>query len=459
MKKKDRYAKEESLSREELVMLRAQIQNSGEDRSKLPPHDTSDRANAVRFAKRNPLFIASMITILLLLIAAMIFGGIMLAKHLASRPNTSDFTIYLGTEAYEMPYEEAMRDGTLYVDMKKIATFAGMITSGSEQRVKFTASSDQYLRFENDSEFAVISGSMVEMSTRAVVNKDVCLVPITFLQKVVSQGIKCKVDTQHNVIKITRQLYQDSKAPAELLFVTDGFTVIQAIKPIKQEEIGPDAYPIDIAPYLAYIAPANANDYLVLVNKQNALEASYEPSDLVGLMSDEISVASKNSSLQLRRDAAYALKAMMLAMEAENPALIEDLLVTSAYRTYQYQEGLYQGYVREYMAGGMSEAEAMAEASKTSARAGESEHQTGLCFDFITKWMNGNLDERFETTLAFEWLKENAHLYGFILRYPADKVAETGYSYEPWHYRFVGREAAVEIYNSGMCLEEYLALN
>ena len=101
----------------------------------------------------------------------------------------------------------------------------------------------------------------------------------------------------------------------------------------------------------------------------------------------------------------------------------------------------------------------MAEASKTSARAGESEHQTGLCFDFITKWMNGNLDERFETTLAFAWLKENAHLYGFILRYPADKVAETEYSYEPWHYRFVGRKAAVEIYHSGMCLEEYLALN
>ncbi len=458
MKKKERYAKEESLSHEELAMLR-EIKNSGEDRSKLPPYDTSDRANAVRFAKRNPVFIASMCVILLLLIAALIFGGIMLAKYLASRPNTSDFTVYLGTESYEMPYEEAMREGTLYVDMKKIATFAGMITSGSEQRVKFTASSEQYLRFENDSEFAAISGSKVEMPAKAVVNKDVCLVPFDFLQKVVAQGLRLKLDTKNNVIKVTRQLYKDTKAPAEVLFATDGFTVIQAIKPADKIEITADSYPIDIAPYLSYIDPANANDYLILVNKQNAIAETYQPSDLVGLTSAEIGVPAKNNSLQLRRDAAYALKAMMLAMEAENPAIVEELLVTSAYRTYQYQQGLYNGYVRDYMAGGMSEAEAMAKASETSARAGESEHQTGLCFDFITKSMNGNLDERFEMTLAFLWLKENAHLYGFILRYPADKVSETEYSYEPWHYRFVGREAAVEIYTSGMCLEEYLALN
>ncbi len=458
MKKKERYDQEEALSYEELAMLRAQI-HATEDRSKLPPHDTSDRANAVRFAKRNPIFIASMCIILLLLIAALIFGGIMLAKHFAARPNTSDFTVYLGTQSYEMPYEEAMREGTLYVDMKKIAVFAGMITSGSEQRVKFTASSEQYLRFENDSEFAVISGSKVEMPVKAVVNKDVCLVPFDFLQKAVAQGLRLKLDTQNNVIKITRQLYSDTKAPAEVLFATDGFTVIQAIKPAKKEEIGADAYPIDIAPYLSYIEPKNANDYLILVNKQNALPATYQPADLVRLMSPEIGVTAKNETLELRRDAAYALKAMMLAMEAENPEMIKDLFVTSAHRSYAYQESLYNKYVSDYIAQGMSEAEAMAEASKTSARPGESEHQTGLCFDFITKWMNGNLDERFENTLAFTWLKENAHLYGFILRYPADKVEKTGYSYEPWHYRFVGREAAVEIYQSGMCFEEYLELN
>ena len=70
-----------------------------------------------------------------------------------------------------------------------------------------------------------------------------------------------------------------------------------------------------------------------------------------------------------------------------------------------------------------------------------------------------NLDESFENTAAFRWLSENAHKFGFILRYMENKVDVTGYKYEPWHYRFVGRTAAAEIYNSGLCLEEYLTLN
>lgn len=459
MKKKQKRSQRELLSAEELSMLNAEIKNSGEDRSKLPPHDTSDRANAIRFAKKNPIFIASAIVIILLLIAALIFGGIMFAQHLATRPNTSAFTVYLGTESYEVPYDEAMREDTLYLDMKKVAVYAGMITSGTEQKVKFTAAPDQYLRFENESEFAVVSGSKVEMPVTAIVNKDVCLVPFSFLQKVVSQGLTLKLDTKNNVIKVTRQLYKDTKEPASFLFVTDGLTVVQTLQHVQKIEISNDDYPIDITPYLAYIDPDRAEEYLILANKQNALPSSYEPTDLIGLMSPEIGVTAKNETLKLRRDAAYALKAMILAMEKENPAIVEELLVTSAYRDYAYQQKLYDKYVNDYLNQGMSEAQAMAEASKTSARAGESEHQTGLCFDFITESMSGILDERFENTLAFDWLKTHAHLYGFILRYPSDKVAITGYDYEPWHYRFVGREAAVEIYHARLCFEEYLELN
>ena len=70
-----------------------------------------------------------------------------------------------------------------------------------------------------------------------------------------------------------------------------------------------------------------------------------------------------------------------------------------------------------------------------------------------------DLDETFEDTAAFRWLSENAYKYGFILRYPSNKTDITGYKYEPWHYRFVGRTVAAEIYNSGLCLEEYLELN
>ena len=220
---------------------------------------------------------------------------------------------------------------------------------------------------------------------------------------------------------------------------------------------------------MEYISPKDASAYLVLANKENALGENYSPSDLVSLQND-LGIPSKNKSLELCESAAYALKAMLSAMVADgvDGAYLSDnekpndaLFVTSAYRSYEYQEKLYNGYVSQYVTEGMSEEEAMAEASRTSARPGESEHQTGLCFDFITESMGGNLDKRFENAPAFTWLKSNAHLYGFILRYPNgdDKIDITGYDYEPWHYRFVGREAAVEIYNSGLTLEEYLDLN
>jgi D-alanyl-D-alanine carboxypeptidase len=77
--------------------------------------------------------------------------------------------------------------------------------------------------------------------------------------------------------------------------------------------------------------------------------------------------------------------------------------------------------------------------------------------DFITSDMNNSLTVDFETKAAFAWLRENAHTFGFILRYPKGKEEITGYSYEPWHYRFVGREAATEIRAAGITLEEYLS--
>ena len=90
-----------------------------------------------------------------------------------------------------------------------------------------------------------------------------------------------------------------------------------------------------------------------------------------------------------------------------------------------------------------------------SARPGTSEHQTGLCVDFMTNTMT-ELDNSFERSRAFEWLTENAYRFGFILRYPKDKEDVTGYNYESWHYRFVGRSAATVIHEKNETLEEYL---
>lgn len=217
------------------------------------------------------------------------------------------------------------------------------------------------------------------------------------------------------------------------------------------------------------LAPA----YLLLANKQHALGATYEPQNLVDIPAS-LRVA---KSMQLEARTLAALELMMAEMRAEG---IDDVWVTSAYRSFSYQEQLFNIYLqqevrgisidayrhfggeyiyRNYTSKGLTAltwADARAVVLSYSAYPGTSEHQSGLCVDFITSGMS-ELTEAFESTEAFVWLSQNAYRYGFILRYPKDKTEITGYSYEPWHYRFVGREAATDIYFSGLTLEEYVA--
>lgn len=192
--------------------------------------------------------------------------------------------------------------------------------------------------------------------------------------------------------------------------------------------------------------------YLYLANKQNPVDENYNPGTLVTLSS---SITRKTEQLEERT--AEALYAMLAEMRADG---VTDIFVTSSYRSFARQQQLYNSYIAQEESRGYSHEEAVERAGRYSAPPGYSEHQTGFVVDFMTSAMT-DLDESFERTAAFGWLSENCYRFGFILRYPKseDKIAITGYDYEPWHYRFVGRDAAVAIYKSGLCLEEYLELN
>lgn len=130
-------------------------------------------------------------------------------------------------------------------------------------------------------------------------------------------------------------------------------------------------------------------------------------------------------------------------------------LICSSYRTMDKQKELYKNKVDEYLAQGYSQESAEAAAGELVAVPGTSGHQLGLALDIVDV-ANQVLDERQENTEVQKWLMKNSWKYGFILRYPTDKSDITGISYEPWHYRYVGKEAAKEIYEAGICLEEYL---
>ncbi len=130
-------------------------------------------------------------------------------------------------------------------------------------------------------------------------------------------------------------------------------------------------------------------------------------------------------------------------------------VVCSSYRTEEKQKSLFEAEVGGYLADGYSRAEAEGAAAGWVAAPGTSEHQTGLALDIVDESYQ-LLDRGQEATPVQRWLSENAYRYGFILRYPNGKSEITGVNYEPWHYRYVGKAAAREIYDSGVCLEEYL---
>ena len=179
---------------------------------------------------------------------------------------------------------------------------------------------------------------------------------------------------------------------------------------------------------------------LLLVNPWNALPEDYE-----------VELATLSNGLQVDARIYDDLSDMLTDCRAAGLSPI----VCSAYRTEATQTRLYNNKVARVRASGVPEDQVEAEAARWVARPGTSEHQTGLALDIVAASYQ-ILDEKQEDTAEQQWLMENSWKYGFILRYPSEKSDITGIGYEPWHYRYVGKAAAAEIYRTGVCLEEYL---
>ncbi len=169
------------------------------------------------------------------------------------------------------------------------------------------------------------------------------------------------------------------------------------------------------------VTPTYINNILI-VNKSYPLPKDYRPDN------DELTPETSNAFEKMRVDA-----------QAEGL----NLYISSGFRSYEYQAQLYQRY---------ADRDGYEKADTYSARAGYSEHQTGLAFDLNT------IDDSFANTPEGKWVAENCWKYGFILRYPKGKEVQTGYQYEPWHLRYLGEDMAKKVYDSGLCLEEYLGI-
>lgn len=180
----------------------------------------------------------------------------------------------------------------------------------------------------------------------------------------------------------------------------------------------------------------------LLVNGQNPLPESYQV-ELV--------------TLENGMKAAKCIQEDLKAMLADCRKAGLRPMICSAYRTQATQTRLHNNKIARLWAAGYSLEAAKQEAARWVAVPGTSEHQTGLALDLVSARYT-NLDQKQAETAEQKWLMEHCWEYGFILRYPVDKGDITGIGYEPWHYRYVGREHAAAIHETGLCLEEYLAL-
>lgn len=186
----------------------------------------------------------------------------------------------------------------------------------------------------------------------------------------------------------------------------------------------------------------NENDLVILCNKHVMLGEDYIPDDLVVPDVPLVYPADYQQS-HLRDDAAVALERMF--EDASKVEELETLYLVSGYRSYDYQYEIFNNSLRNR---GKEHTE------KYMAKPGHSEHQTGLTADISTQSMGFALEQSFEDTKEGQWLAANAHKYGFILRYPSDRVETTGYAFEPWHFRYVGEEVSEYMYERSLVLED-----
>jgi len=186
----------------------------------------------------------------------------------------------------------------------------------------------------------------------------------------------------------------------------------------------------------------NPDNLLSLVNKQQVLPDSYIPEDLIA---PEVEFSFGHADVPkryLRKEAAKALEELFAAAKDEGITLF----AVSGYRSFDTQANIYDYNVRQ---------KGEERANAVSAMPGQSEHQTGLAMDVSSKSNQFQLTEQFANTEEGKWVANNAHRYGFIIRFPKGKEHITGYNYEPWHIRFVGEKIANVIYKNDLTLEEY----
>ncbi len=408
-----------------------------------------EAAAAAKKKRYAPYYIA-VVAITLLIIICIGAAIVTSVLYNGTKP-ISSYTLRLDGERTELKTAE---DGTILINLDLLCDMLDLQKTGSAAEPKYTAAGGDAITFSHDSKTAnvIAAGTKdpfsVKMNIAAEASSSGCMVSLDTVSSVFS-GITVTVDGA--TVKIARREIVGKAGQYEPVTIlnksTDPISRVLRLTNIMRE-------------YEQYLDPADRDAYLTLVNKENPISKDYVPTDLVELPA-EIKNGNINCS-QMRLYAAKALEAMIKEIEAEFKVdnLANRIFAQSGYRTYEYQLNNFNKYIEAEMAADpdLTYDEARELALKYSALPECSEHRTGLAIDLIDTRV-GELDNPFTNAYWTKWLETNAWKFGFILRYPEseDEVHPiTGYQYESWHFRYVGRYHAERISAAGLTLEEYL---
>ncbi len=365
-----------------------------------------------------------------------------------------------GVKGRTVSYSSAVKNGKYYVCFNDVAKYLSMAETGNAKEMKFVipgsekteSEGEQFIAFTVGTRNVTVNSRPVTVDVDSVLYGEEIWVSSDFVAEYVD-GINVEYGKSGNTVYVSRIEDEDNSTQGNVVYLPVSLK-LKSTEPMDAPEFDdrpaaapPVTFSTDLSAYEEYMNPTD-NTYTVLVNASAPLSRDYVPDDLT----DVRNTKDDRETQQIRLCAAKALEALFDEMTA---AGFTDVSVTSGYRSYDDQETLFNSYVDQQMENDpeLSREDAEAIVLTYSSRPGTSEHQTGLCVDMHN--LDGWATVEFADTDAYRWLADNAWKFGFIERYPAAKTEITGVSYEPWHWRFVGRNAAYTIHEGGLCLEEY----
>lgn len=410
----------------------------------------------------------------------------------AETPASVTFSTCGNSRKYD--YSEIVRDGIYYLDFKSLANLCNLSVSGDSELIIYSTKNGEQIRFTPPSRSVTVNGHQITAEGEIISDGDHIWIPLSLIRDyftgldiTIDSGIKEETGDPYLSITVSRTV--EDNVFTDISFTLKYNSVLSGIsneslpeEPVTLPVGAPTyEYAADLAYYLRYMCTEDFDKYMVLINPSNPKDATYIPEDLISVPNPRY-----DNGSSLCRDASMSLEALFLEMHTLG---FRDMKVSVAYRTYEQQEYQFDVYTyneryyyrshyetegkwfsdeayavlgkayleEKYISQGktsLSADDAKRVAMSYSAYPGTSDHQTGLAFDlYLSGWSGG----KFAETDEYKWLCDNAHKFGFIFRYPKEKENITGYSFEPYHLRFVGQYHAALIKETGLSLEEYIA--